>query len=128
MKLSSAWSGSHPQGTLPRRAGQAADYIPRHGGCRAILALDLGVDLFAVDAYRPGGLDAEADVVAPDLEDRNDDVVADDDGLVGPAAEDQHQAPTSPARAGYPESARTIWRPTRDTVLTTRGPSRLAVT
>src|SRR4051794_8513854 len=100
MKLSSAWSGSHPQGTLPRRAGQTAEYIPRHGRRRAVLALDLGVDLLTVDADRPGGLDAEADVVAPDLENGDHHVAADDDGLVGAAAEDQHQAPTSPARAG----------------------------
>ena len=47
-------------------------------------------DFLAEDLHVARGVDAEADLVALDLEDGDDDVVADHDRLVGAAGEDQH--------------------------------------
>jgi hypothetical protein len=51
-------------------------------------------DLFPVDGDGARCLDADADLVAPYLEDCDDDVGSDHDALVGPAGEDEHGAPS----------------------------------
>src|SRR5689334_19222201 len=62
-------------------------------------ALQLEPDLFPMHAERAGGADADAHRVAAYLDDRDDDVVADDDVLADPARQDQHRAPPSAKRS-----------------------------
>src|SRR5690606_23375505 len=91
-----------------RSLREASQICRAHRSGGLVRPLDLGMDLFAVDRHRSRGVDAEAHLVALDLEDRDDDLAADDDGLVAPSRQDEHQAAANGTRAEYSESPRTI--------------------
>src|SRR3954469_10560213 len=57
-----------------------------------VLLLDLQVDLLAEDRDIPWGLDADTDLLAHDRQDRDLNIVADHDRLVGLACQYQHDA------------------------------------
>ena len=82
-------------GARSRRAqeGGARRGPRRRGGGGPVGGLELPEDLFPVDGDRTGRVDPDAHLVAPHLEDGDDDVGADHDALVGPAGEDEHGAP-----------------------------------
>ena len=78
----------------------------RRGRVRVGL-LQLAVDLFAVDVHVARSGDAEPHGVAVDLEHRDDDVVTDDEALLGTSAEHQHGRVLSPAaRTTHPKRRR----------------------
>src|SRR6185437_12379577 len=87
-------------GGLEERVGAIAVV---HGGMRSevgggrlgfgrvlIFLTDQVVDFFAMDANFTGGVNAQAHFVAANIDDRNDDVVADDDGLIFLPREYEH--------------------------------------
>jgi hypothetical protein len=55
-----------------------------------VLALDCFVDFAAVDRDFPRRFDAESNLVSPYVDDRDDNIVADDDTLVALSGKDQH--------------------------------------
>ena len=63
------------------------------------LLLEGGEDLFAVDLDVAGSLDAETDLIAADLKDSDDYVLANHDALVCVPSEHQHVSPSVEVRA-----------------------------
>ena len=59
--------------------------------CSQVLLPNLFVDLFAVDINAPWSVNPDSDLPTLDLDDRDDDVVADDNGLARPTCKYEHQ-------------------------------------
>src|SRR3954451_13690753 len=73
--------------------GQRAEAVGGHLGGEQVRLGDLPVDLFAVDRHLAGGLEAQPDRAAADLDDVHLDVVADADRLADAAGECEHLLP-----------------------------------
>src|SRR5215216_5413034 len=71
---------------------RVVDLGPRARPRRDVLLLDLEIDLLAEHRDVPRGLDADADLLAHDRQDRDLDVIANHDRLVGLACQYQHDA------------------------------------
>jgi len=61
-------------------------------GGQFVLRADRVVHLFAVDGDAIGSRDADANLVASDVDDRDLDLIPDDDRLVELSGKDQHQS------------------------------------